>query len=422
MPATHAVPVLIALPSLPASPITGAGPPSDPGGPTLTLVTSHSPPLTGHLPRVIPPRGRLNRGDAPHPKLNTCPAKVNTSGRKLDTSPAKVDTSPSKLNTFGQKLDTFARRLDTLPPKLNTSARPPEHIPSHAHPPPPALRAPSPTVHGEPVEPHPGVPGRDPAPRSIPAHQCRPDLPTIPSPLSLRIAPTTPSPLACRNHLVYTRDTLYPTSLPRPPMLAPLIRLLTFLTPAPACSPSFVGAGLKPASSARDASAPTPRHVRAPSLPRAVLQSPHSPNIRRQPAEKSGPSYLSPARIPRWGFGLARDSSPFTPTQFPPPGTSPQPHPIPATAPCRAAPHSPASRPALATPPWQDLSHPRPAAHPCHTPVRPSPGVAWRVPASAEKRPAAPQEFFGKNSYARKPTPFRAPTRPSRGPASPRDH
>ena len=57
--------------------------------------------------------------------------------------------------------------------------------------------------------------------------------------------------------------------------------------PAPACSPSGVGvgAGFKPASSARDAPTPTPRHVRAPSLPRAVLPPPHSPNLRRQPAK-----------------------------------------------------------------------------------------------------------------------------------------
>ena len=143
----------------------------------------------------------------------------------------------------------------------------------------------------------------------------------------------------------------------------------------------------------------------APSQPQ-----PSSPTRPKNPAQA-----ISRQPAPRGGR-LARDSSPFTPTQFSPPGTSPQPHPIPATAPCRAAPHPPASRPALATPPWQNLTHPR------HTPVRPSPPVPWRVPASPEERPAEPQEFFGKNSYARKPTPFHAPTRPSRGPASPRDH
>ena len=73
------------------------------------------------------------------------------------------------------------------------------------------------------------------------------------------------------------------------------------------------------------------------------------------------------------GGGLARDSSPFTPA---PPG-------------------------------------PRPAAHSCHTPVRPRPAAAWCVPAAAKNRPAAPQEFFGKNSYAHDPAPFRPSSRPS---------
>ena len=184
----------------------------------------------------------------------------------------------------------------------------------------------------------------------------------------------------------------------------------------PAFSSPCVEAGLRPASSGRDASVPPPRHVRAPSLPGAVLPSPSQPQPSSPTRQKLRPKLSLASPNPHRGFGLARDSSPFTPTQFPPPGTRPQPRPIPATAPCRAAPHPPASRPALATPPWQSLTHPR------HTPVRPSPPVPWRVPASAEKRPAAPQEFFGKNSYARKPTPFHAPTRPSRGPASPRDH
>ena len=201
-------------------------------------------------------------------------------------------------------------------------------------------------------------------------------------------------------------------------MLARLLRLLAPLTPRrrPRLFPTLRRGRFRPASSARDASTPTPRHVRAPSVPPAPSCRPlTAPTFVANPP-KNRPKLSLASPNPHRGFGLARDSSPFTPTQFPPPGTSPQPHPIPATAPCRAAPHPPASRPALATPPWQNLTHPR------HTPVRPSPPVPWRVPASPEERPAEPQEFFGKNSYARKPTPFHAPTRPSRGPASPRDH
>ena len=95
--------------------------------------------------------------------LNTCPAKVNTFGRK-------VNTSGQKLNTSGQKLNTSAPKLNTLPP-------PTEHIPSRAHPPPPALRAPSPPfmvslsnyippvvslAWGRGSEPAPACPGLDP--------------------------------------------------------------------------------------------------------------------------------------------------------------------------------------------------------------------------------------------------------------------
>ena len=201
-------------------------------------------------------------------------------------------------------------------------------------------------------------------------------------------------------------------------MLTRLLRLLAPLTPRrrPRLFPIlrrdrsqtrlFRSQRLHPNPSPRPRTQPFQRRRAAPSQPQ-----PSSPT-----RQKIWPKLSLASPNPQRGFGLARDSSPFTPTQFPPPGTRPQPRPIPPTAPCPARPHGPASRPALATPLWQDPAHPR------HTPVRPSPPVPWRVPASAEERSAEPQEFFGKNSYARKPTPFHAPTRPSRGPASPRDH
>ena len=80
-------------------------------------------------------------------------------------------------------------------------------------------------------------------------------------------------------------------------MLARLLRLLAPLTPRrrPRLFLTLRSAGRRPASSGRDASAPPPRHVRAPSVSGAVPPSPHSPNIRRRPAKKTGPSYLSPA-------------------------------------------------------------------------------------------------------------------------------
>ena len=150
----------------------------------------------------------------------------------------------------------------------------------------------------------------------------------------------------------------------------------------------------------------TPAH---PALPEPSCRPLTAPTVVANPP-KNPAQAISRQPAPRGG-GLARDSSPFTPTQFPPPGTSPQSRPIPPTAPYRAAPHRPAPRPALATPPPQDFTHPR------HTPVRPSPPVPWRVPASPEERPAAPQEFFGKNSYCAREAPCRAPATSSRAPS-----
>ena len=58
LPATLAVPALIALQSMPASPSPAPVSP-DPTGPTPTLVTSHSPPPTNHVPP--PPSSRRPR-------------------------------------------------------------------------------------------------------------------------------------------------------------------------------------------------------------------------------------------------------------------------------------------------------------------------------------------------------------------------
>ena len=259
-----------------------------------------------------------------------------------------------------------------------------------------------------------------------PGASCHPvhaRIPSAPPPLlslltTLRsLLPLPPCPFVTSK---CTLETPYPSSLPRTPHARPPPP-----TPRPPDATAAVPA-LFPTLRRRPVS-DQPLLFETPSTP-TPSPRPRTQPLQRRPAAPSQPQPSSPTRQknrpklslaspnPLWGFGLARDSSPFTPTQFPPPGTRPRLRPIPATAPCRAAPHPPASRPALATPPWQDPAHPR------HTPVRPSPPVPWRVPASPEERPAEPQEFFGKNSYARKPTPFRAPTRPSRGPASPRDH
>ena len=204
-------------------------------------------------------------------------------------------------------------------------------------------------------------------------------------------------------------------------MLTRLLRLLAPLTPRrrsrlfPIFRRGRFQTGLFRSRRPHPTPSPRPRTQRPwrrPSVP-SQLQ-PSSPT-----RQKNRPKLSLASPNPLWGFGLARDSSPFTPTQFPPPGTRPQLRPTPATAGCRAGASRPASRPGLATSPWQDLAHPRPAALPCHTPVRPSPGVARRVPASPKKRPAAPQEFFGKNSYcARDPRLRRSGLHSSPAPAS----
>ena len=151
-----------------------------------------------------------------HPRLDTCPAKVDTFGRKVNTS--------------GQKLNTFARRVNTLPPRLNTFTQPTEHFPSSRRPQP----GPSSTQrsHAYPSQPW------------QPTHtRCsQPPTPTLPSPLS-----PSSSPLARRNQSVYTGNTLSHIP-PLAPPCSPASSDSSRPGAAPAYSPSFVEAGFKPAS------------------------------------------------------------------------------------------------------------------------------------------------------------------------------
>ena len=146
-----------------------------------------------------------------------------------------------------------------------------------------------------------------------------------------------------------------------------------------------------------------------PAVPGAVPPPP-SPNLHSPTRPKNRPK-LSLASPPPLGAGwreIAPPSPPPNPRRPPPtrrPIQSPQP---PLAAPRRTT-----------QPPAQPSPH-RPgktSPTPCHTPLHPSPGVAWRVPESAKNRPAAPQEFFGKNSYAREPATSRVPNGPSPAPA-----
>ena len=63
--------------------------------------------------------------------------------------------------------------------------------------------------------------------------------------------------------------------------------------------------------------------------------------------QKSGPSYLSPARIPSGDSGWREIAPPSPPPNPRRPPQALSPHPIPATAGCPARPHGPASRPPL---------------------------------------------------------------------------
>ena len=216
----------------------------------------------------------------------------------------------------------------------------------------------------------------DPAPRSIPAQPATPSTHAsrahrhLFSHFSLLSAHSFPSPLALRKHLVDTREAVSHAPPPEPPCSPASSDSSPLSHPGatPACSPSFVGAGLKPASSVRDPSTPTPRRVRALSVPRAAQPSPHGPNLPRRPAKKSGPSYLSPARIPSGDSGWREIAPPS-----PPPNSR---RPAQALSPIRSP------QPPLAVP----LRTPQPPAQPSpHRPGKTSPTHA--TPRSARRRP-----------------------------------
>ncbi len=117
-----------------------------------------------------------------------------------------------------------------------------------------------------------------------------------------------------------------------------------------------------------------------PFLPRSATLAQPQPSTPTRP--KNPAQAISGQPAPRGG-GLARDSSPFTPTRI---------RPL-ATAACRATPH-----------PQPPAQHPPHHASPSNPSFQPLP-TAPQNP--AKNHPVAPQEFFRKNSYARKATPFR---------------
>ena len=184
-------------------------------------------------------------------------------------------------------------------------------------------------------------------------------------------------------------------------MLARLLRLLAPLTPRrrPRLFPILRRGRFQTGLFRSRRPHPTPSPRPRPQRPWRHPAVPSQPQPSSPTRQKIRPKLSLASPNPLWGFGLARDSSPFTPTQFPPPGTRPQPRPIPATAGCPARPHGPASRPALATPPWQDL------AHPCHTPVRSVAGRGPARPRFTRRTPRRTSRVFWKKLLRAQPRP-----------------
>ncbi len=152
---------------------------------------------------------------------------------------------------------------------------------------------------------------------------------------------------------------------------------------------------LHPNPSPRPRTQPFHRRPAAPSQPQS--SSPTRPKnpaqaISRQPAPSGG--------------GLARDSSPFTPTQFPPPATRPQPRPIPQAplaTPLRTA-QPPPHRPGKTSP-----THATPRSARRHAPLGASPNQPKTTPPHLKS-------FLEKLLRARE-APCRAPATSSRAPS-----
>ncbi len=142
----------------------------------------------------------------------------------------------------------------------------------------------------------------------------------------------------------------------------------------------------------------------SPRAPTQPLQRPPATPAQPQPPSPTRPKIrpkLSLASPPPLGAGWR---------EIAPPSPPPNPHhPAQHLSPIQ----SPPPTPRRTAPPRHNLNHP------CHPPDRPSPGPPRRLPESAENHPAAPQEFFRKNSYcARDPRFRRSGRHPSSAPAS----
>ncbi len=139
---------------------------------------------------------------------------------------------------------------------------------------------------------------------------------------------------------------------------------------------------------------PSVRFIRAPRL-----ASPPSPQRTPKTSQKSAPNYLKSFLEETL---IAREASASTP---------------PIGSPAHGPLHPPVASPRTASPAPVRLFLPRPVGEgrgeglPGNTP-RFSTVASAHSPCPPGNRPAAPQEFFGKNSYARKAAPFRPANHP----------
>ena len=179
-------------------------------------------------------------------------------------------------------------------------------------------------------------------------------------------------------------------------MLTRLLRLLAPSHPGatPACSPSFVGAGFNrplPARTPPPHPLTTSAHPASSAPPCRPLEAPTFVANR----QKTGPSYLSPARIPYGDSGWREIAPPSPPpnSRRPAPALSfVRPPRLPVAVPVRAA-----RRPAQASPHRPGKT--RPPAPRCPTEPHPGPSVAGRgrrVPASAKDAPPRLKSFLKK--------------------------
>ena len=196
-----------------------------------------------------------------------------------------------------------------------------------------------------------------------------------------------------------TLETSYPTSLPRPRLAHP---------PPPPAHPPHAPAPPPPIPRLAAPVAARPLPVETPP-PHPVAPSPRpsgrpfpAPTVVAHPPKKSAQT-VSRQPAPSGGR-LARDSSPLHPqpnsAAAHPPSAPPYPRPRLAASPS-VPPRPRPTAPARPRPPAPHLG-PSVAGH-----GLPRPQFSRKMP------PAPPQEFFGKNSYARNATQFRSTDGPS---------